>query len=225
MEGTSVALALGGSLLVGVELASRSATGDPTGPLAGRLRSGSRRAQQVGYAVCWATLVCALWAGVSGLVPPSVPVVVAVFLLLALVSAVLAPERTTATLGYGTWITVAALLGGAVTAPLSSLPLPDIGVLGRYTYLATEVAFGSLALGLLLRAGVDALRSALRTVAVVYPLAYVWDWYTLTVDVFAVTLRTGVEFVGIPVEEHLFMVVVPGLVLAVHETLQRHDTA
>ncbi|MEF8852448.1 MAG: lycopene cyclase domain-containing protein [Haloarculaceae archaeon] len=100
------------------------------------------------------------------------------------------------------------------------MPLPDIGVLGRYTYLATEVAFGAAALGLLLRAGRDASRSAALTIAVVYPTAYVWDWYTLTIGVFSIPLRTGYDFVGIPVEEHLFMIVVPAFVLAVHETIR-----
>nr|WP_232343158.1 lycopene cyclase domain-containing protein [Halosimplex litoreum] len=107
----------------------------------------------------------------------------------------------------------------AVVEPLAAVPLPDIGVLGPYTYLATEVVFGSFALGLLVRAGRGALRRTAVTVAVVYPLAYVWDWYTLEVGVFAIPLRTGVEFVGIPLEEHIFMVVVPALVLGVHETL------
>ena len=107
----------------------------------------------------------------------------------------------------------------ATLAPLSNVPLPDVGVLGPYTYLATEFVFGSLALGLLLRAGRGSLRRAARTIAVVYPLAYVWDWYTLEVGVFAIPLRTGVELVGIPLEEHLFMVVVPALVLGIHETL------
>ncbi|WP_276272609.1 lycopene cyclase domain-containing protein [Haloarcula litorea] len=99
--------------------------------------------------------------------------------------------------------------------------LPDIGVLGPYTYLATEVAFGSVALALLWRAG--AVRSAARTIAVLYPVAYVWDWYTLTVGVFSIELRTGVELLGIPVEEHVFIVVVPALVLGVHETLRLRD--
>jgi len=98
--------------------------------------------------------------------------------------------------------------------------LPDIGaVFGDYTYLASEVAFGALAVALLYRA--DALRRAAVTVAALYPLAYVWDWYTLEIGVFAIELRTGVEFLGIPVEEHIFMVVVPALVLGIHETL--HD--
>ncbi|WP_459191000.1 lycopene cyclase domain-containing protein [Halosimplex sp. J119] len=107
----------------------------------------------------------------------------------------------------------------ALFRPLSALVLPDIGVLGSYTYLATEVAFGAIAFVLLSRAGRGALRRAAVTVAAIYPLAYVWDWYTLEVGVFAVTLRTGVEFAAIPLEEHLFMVVVPALILGVHETL------
>jgi lycopene cyclase domain-containing protein len=96
--------------------------------------------------------------------------------------------------------------------------LPDIGaVFGPYTYLASEVAFGTLAAVLLYRAG--ALRRAAVTVAALYPVAYVWDWYTLTIGVFAVELRTGVDLLGIPVEEHIFMVVVPALVVAFHETI------
>jgi lycopene cyclase domain-containing protein len=96
--------------------------------------------------------------------------------------------------------------------------MPDIGaVFGPYTYLATEVAWGAVALALLVRA--DALRRAARTIVVLYPIGYVWDWYTLEVGVFAIPLRTGVELLGIPVEEHLFIVVVPALVVAIHETL------
>ena len=96
--------------------------------------------------------------------------------------------------------------------------VPDIGaVFGPYTYLASEVAFGAVALVLLVRA--EALRRAARTIAVLYPIAYVWDWYTLKIGVFAIPLRTGVELLGIPIEEHLFIVVVPALVLAIHETL------
>lgn len=95
--------------------------------------------------------------------------------------------------------------------------LPDIGVLGPYTYLATEALFGTVAAVLLVRA--NALRSAARTIAVLYPVAYVWDWYTLQVGVFSIELRTGVDLLGIPVEEHLFIVVVPAFVLGIHETV------
>ena len=100
----------------------------------------------------------------------------------------------------------------------STFAVPDIGaVFGPYTYLASEVAFGAVALVLLRRAG--AAWRAARTVLALYPVAFVWDWYTLTIGVFAIELRTGVDLLGIPVEEHLFMVVVPALVVGVHETL------
>ena len=97
--------------------------------------------------------------------------------------------------------------------------IPDIGaVFGPYTYLATEVLWGAVAVGLLYRA--RALSAAARTVAVLYPIAYVWDWYTLHIGVFAIPLRTGVELLGIPIEEHIFMVVVPALVVGVHENMR-----
>ena len=100
--------------------------------------------------------------------------------------------------------------------------LPDIGALfGPYTYVASEIAFGAVALALLVRA--DAVGRAGKTVLVLYPVAYVWDWYTLTIGVFAIRLRTGVELLGIPVEEHLFMFVVPALVVGVHENLHRRE--
>ncbi|RQG96943.1 lycopene cyclase domain-containing protein [Natrarchaeobius oligotrophus] len=93
----------------------------------------------------------------------------------------------------------------------------DISVLGRYTYLATELFWGAVAALLLRRAG--ALRKAAVTIAALYPIAYVWDRYTLAVGVFDIKLRTGIDVAGIPLEEHLFMAVVPGLVLGVHETI------
>lgn len=97
--------------------------------------------------------------------------------------------------------------------------LPDIGVFGPYTYLVTEVVWGTIALALVVYAGV--LREAARTVIVLYPFAYVWDWYTLEVGVFAIPLRTGVDFLGIPIEEHLFMLVVPAMVVGTHETIRK----
>lgn len=101
--------------------------------------------------------------------------------------------------------------------------LPDISVVfGSYTYLASEVAFGSVAVLLLYRA--DALRRAARTILVLYPVAYLWDWYTLQyVDVFDINLRIGVDLLGIPIEEHIFMIVVPALVIAFHETLSERS--
>ena len=96
--------------------------------------------------------------------------------------------------------------------------LPDISVFGQYTYLVTELLWGSVALALVWYAG--AVRSAARTVAVLYPPALVWDWYTLEVGVFTIPLRTGVELLGVPLEEHIFMVVVPAMVVGTHETLR-----
>ena len=94
---------------------------------------------------------------------------------------------------------------------------PDISVLGRYTYLATELVWGSVAFLLLHRA--NALRKAAVTILALYPIAYLWDRYTLAVGVFDIKLRTGIDIAGIPLEEHLFMAVVPGLVIGFHETI------
>ncbi|WP_135853090.1 lycopene cyclase domain-containing protein [Halorussus salinus] len=100
--------------------------------------------------------------------------------------------------------------------------IPDIGaVFGEYTYLASEVAFGTVAVGLLYRVG--ALVQAARTIAALYPIAYLWDWYTLHIGVFAIELRTGIDLLGIPIEEHIFMVVVPAFVLGLHETLRERE--
>ena len=97
--------------------------------------------------------------------------------------------------------------------------LPDIGVFGPYTYLVTEIVWGAVAAVLLWRA--EAVEKAGKTILALYPIAYVWDWYTLEVGVFAIRLRTGVDLLGIPIEEHIFMVVVPALVVGMHETI--HD--
>ena len=99
--------------------------------------------------------------------------------------------------------------------------VPDIDVFGRYTYLVTEVVFGAFAYALLSATG--ALGRAAKTVVALYPLAYVWDRYTLDVGVFQINLRTGKEFLGIPIEEHLFMVVVPSLVVGFYEVVNPRD--
>lgn len=96
--------------------------------------------------------------------------------------------------------------------------LPDIGAwFGPYTYLVTEAVWGAIAFGLLIRA--NAVRRAAKTIAILYPIAYIWDWYTLTIGIFSIPLRTGVELLGIPIEEHLFIIVVPALVIGIHENL------
>lgn len=103
----------------------------------------------------------------------------------------------------------------------TAIAVPDIGVFGPYTYLVTEFLWGTVALLLLWYA--DAVRTAARTILVLYPFAYVWDWYTLKVGVFTIPLRTGVELLGIPIEEHIFMLVVPALVVGIHESLRTYD--
>jgi lycopene cyclase domain-containing protein len=154
---------------------------------------------------------------VTGLFPPSAPAAAVAFGAVALVARRGTPRLATMLLVRGAYVFLAVLVVAVYYRPLAGAPLPDIGVLGPFTYLATEVVFGSVALALLVRAG--AVWRAARTIAVLYPVAYVWDWYTLEVGVFVIALRTGVELLGIPLEEHLFMVVVPAFVLGLHETL------
>ncbi|PSQ35738.1 lycopene cyclase [Halobacteriales archaeon QS_9_70_65] len=95
---------------------------------------------------------------------------------------------------------------------------PDISVFGRYTYLVTELLWGAVALVLLRRT--NSTRKALRVSLVLYPFAYAWDRYTLEVGVFDIPLRTGIEIAGIPLEEHLFMFVVPSMVVGTAEALE-----
>jgi len=172
----------------------------------------------------YAAGVLVLWLTISGLLAPIGALGALAAFATALGVQALPTERSVSVLVVGGLGCAIGLLLGLVTTPLSGVALPDIGVFGRYTYLVTEVVFGTLAVGLLVRAGGGAIRRAVRTILVVYPLAYVWDWYTLEVGVFEIPLRTGVVLVGIPLEEHLFMVVVPALVLGVHELLDVRST-
>jgi lycopene cyclase domain-containing protein len=100
---------------------------------------------------------------------------------------------------------------------------PDITVFGRYTYLVTELVWGGVAVALLRRT--NSLRKALRVCLLLYPFAYAWDRYTLEVGVFDIPLRTGVEIAGIPLEEHLFMFVVPSMVIGTAEAAEELDLA
>jgi lycopene cyclase domain-containing protein len=93
----------------------------------------------------------------------------------------------------------------------------DISVFGDYTYLVTELFWGLVAALLLRRSGSE--KRAARTILALYPIGYLWDRYTLDVGVFEIPLRTGVDVAGIPIEEHLFMLVVPSMVIGAHETL------
>ena len=178
---------------------------------------GRTRARRLAYALLYAGFTLVVVFAVDGLFPTAAPAAAVAFGAVAAVTTRADAELATMLLVRGAYVFLALLVASVWFQPLAGAPLPDIGILGPYTYLATEVAFGSLAFALLYRAG--ALRRAARTILVLYPLAFVWDWYTLTVGVFAIRLRTGVDLAGIPVEEHLFMIVVPALVIGIHETL------
>jgi lycopene cyclase domain-containing protein len=179
---------------------------------------GPARARELASSLFLAGLVGVLWGTISGLFPPATPAAALAFGSVALVARQARPTLATMLLIRGAYVFLAFLVVAVWFRPLSGTGLPDITVLGGSTYLATEILFGSVALALLSYAG--ALRAAARTIAVVYPLAYVWDWYTLEVGVFEITARTGYDLFGIPIEEHIFMIVVPALVLGVHETLK-----
>ncbi|MFB6117522.1 lycopene cyclase domain-containing protein [Halosegnis sp.] len=178
-------------------------------------REGARR---LAYALVYTGFALVVVLAVDGLAPASAPAAALAFGVVATYAARAEAELATMLLIRGAYVFLALLVVAVWFRPLAGVPLPDIGVLGPYTYLATELAFGALAAGLLVRAG--AVWRALRTVLVLYPLAFVWDWYTLEVGVFAIPLRTGAELAGIPIEEHLFMLVVPALVVGIHETLE-----
>ncbi len=179
---------------------------------------GEGRARAVANLLLGAALVLVLMLSVTGVFPPSAPVAALAFGVVALVAARAPPALATQLLVRGAYLFLALLVAAVWFRPLAGVPLPDIGVLGPYTYLATEIGFGAVAAALLHRAG--AWRAAARTIAVLYPVAYLWDWYTLEVGVFAIPLRTGYELAGIPLEEHLFMLVVPALVIGIHENLR-----
>jgi len=183
---------------------------------------GPRRARRVAEGLLAAGLLGVAVLAAVGVFPTGTILAVFAFGAVAAVARRADPRLATMLLVRGAYVFLALLLVALWYRPFAG-PLPvDIGVLGPYTYLATEAVFGALALVLLWRA--DAIASAARTIAVLYPLAYVWDWYTLEVGVFAIELRTGIELLAIPIEEHLFMVVVPALVIGVHETLTSRDS-
>ncbi|WP_420028422.1 lycopene cyclase [Haloglomus litoreum] len=176
---------------------------------------GPRRAREVAFGLMGLGMFLVVAFAVDGLFPAGAALAAVPFVAVAALATRADPELATMLLIRGAYLFLAVLVAAVWFRPLAGVPLPDIGVLGPYTYLATEVAFGAGALFLLQRTG--AWWAAARTVAVLYPLAYLWDWYTLEVGVFAIPLRTGVELLGIPLEEHLFMLVVPAFTVAVHE--------
>ena len=183
---------------------------------------GRERARTLAVGLMFVGLIGVLWGAVDGLFPPSSPLAALAFGVVGFVAYRADPTVATMLLIRGAYVFLAVLLVAVWFRPFSAVGLPDITVLGPYTYLATEVAFGTVALTLLVYAG--ALWRALKTIVALYPIAYVWDWYTLEVGVFDITMRTGVDLFGIPIEEHLFMIVVPALVLGIHETIHAQSS-
>ena len=184
---------------------------------------GPARARELAGGLIAGGLFLVVALAVDGLFPPSAAFATLPLVVVGLYARRAGPELATMLLVRGVYLLLAGLVVATYVRPLAGVSLPDIGRLGPYTYLATEVVFGSVALALLVRAG--ALRRAARTVVALYPVAYLWDWYTLEGGGFAIPLPTGVELLGIPIEEHLFMIVVPALVVAVHETVNRRTGA
>jgi len=162
-------------------------------------------------------MVAVIALSVTGVVPRGSALAVVPFLAVVVVARRAAAELATKLLVRASYLFFALLVVAVWLRPLAGVALPDVTALGPYTYLATEVLWGTVAVALVVRAG--AVRAAARTTAVLYPFAYVWDWYTLAVGVFTIPMRTGVELLGIPIEEHLFMLIVPTMVVGVHETL------
>ena len=178
---------------------------------------GPPAARRLATGLMTAGMVAVVALSVTAVVPRGSALAVVPFAAVAVVARRADAELATMLLVRASYLFFALLVVAVWLRPLAGLVLPDVTALGPYTYLATEVLWGTIAVALVVRA--DAVRAALRTTAVLYPFAYVWDWYTLEVGVFAIPMRTGVELLGIPIEEHLFMLVVPTMVVGVHETL------
>jgi lycopene cyclase domain-containing protein len=178
---------------------------------------GRPAARRLASGLMTAGMVAVVALSVTGVVPRGSALAVVPFLAVAVVADRADPELATMLLVRASYLFFALLVVAVWLRPLAGLPLPDITALGPYTYLATEALWGTVAVALVVRAG--AIRTALRTTVVCYPFAYVWDWYTLEVGVFAIPMRTGIDLLGIPIEEHLFMLIVPAMVVGVHETL------
>jgi len=183
---------------------------------------GRSQARTLAVSLMMLGLIGVLWGSVSGLFPPSSPVAALAFGSIALIASRARANIATMLLIRGAYVFLAVLVAAVWFQPLAAVDGVDITVLGPYTYLATEVAFGAVALSLLVYAG--ALWRAARTILALYPVAYLWDWYTLEVGVFEITARTGVDLFGIPIEEQLFMLVVPALVIGLHETINSHTS-
>ncbi|MFB6266619.1 MAG: UbiA family prenyltransferase [Halodesulfurarchaeum sp.] len=178
---------------------------------------GPARARYLGNALLAAGAVMMLGFIAIGWFPDGVAVGVFVFGAVAAVAAERGPERATMLLVRGAYLLLACMVLAVWYRPLAGVP-PRLSFLGPYVYLAVETAFGLVGLSLLYATGT--LRRAARTIAILYPIAFVWDWYSLQIGIFEITRRTGIEVAGIPLEEHLFIVVVPAFILGLHGLLE-----
>jgi lycopene cyclase domain-containing protein len=183
---------------------------------------GPARARTLAYTLMGAGMFVVIAMTVEKVLPPTAAFAPVGFGLVAVITYSADPKLATMLLVRGAYVFLAILLIAAWFEPLTGWPLPDIGVFGPYSYLATELGFGTGALFLLWRSG--AWWAAARTIAVLYPVAYLWDWYTLNVGIFSIPLRTGIELLGIPLEEHLFILVVSAFVVGVHESFRQVGT-
>lgn len=179
---------------------------------------GRERGRDVAAGLFLSSGIVVLWGTVTGVFPRGAPIAIVGFGVLAGIALRKPAPIATMLLIRSVYVFFALLLGILWFHPFESVILPDIGVFGQYTYLVTELWFGAFASVLVYYA--NAVRAAVKTIFVVYPVAYVWDWYTLSVGVFSITMRTGYTVFGIPIEEHVFMLVVPALVIGIHETLR-----
>ncbi|MFB6153116.1 MAG: UbiA family prenyltransferase [Halodesulfurarchaeum sp.] len=179
---------------------------------------GAVRSRRLGHALLVAASLGILGFTAIDLFPDGVALGVFVFGAVAAIAAEAEPERATMLLVRGAYLLLAAMIVAVRYRPLSSTP-PLLSFLGSFVYLAAEAAFGLVGFGLLVHTGT--LRRAARTIAILYPIAYVWDWYSLQIGIFEITRRTGIEVAGIPLEEHLFIVVVPVFILGLHGLIAR----
>lgn len=179
------------------------------------VRLGRRRARRLSYAILASGCAGVIGFAVANVIPDGTAIGVFVFGAVASIAVDAEDDRATELLIRGSYLLLAGLVVAVWFHPLSG----GIDVSGRLfgpsLYLASEVLFGLVAFGLL--RATDSVGSAARTIAVIYPVAFLWDWYTLHVGVFAILRRSGIVVLGIPLEEHLFIVVVTAFIVGLHE--------
>jgi 1,4-dihydroxy-2-naphthoate octaprenyltransferase len=125
---------------------------------------GRRRARTLAVSLLVAGIIGVLLGAVSGLFPPFSPAGAVAFGSVVFVARRAEPTLATMLLIRGAYVFLAMLFVAVWFRPLSGMALPDITVVGSYTYLATEIVFGAVAVELLAHA--DALSSAARTIVV-----------------------------------------------------------